>query len=359
MNAQRTRAGRHPLNVDAEVGHRLIEVKVGASAVRSIRMGFMQLVYALEQRPNSVGFLVLADTKVTKARLQQEWSRAVAVLRSDLRDRLVLCIGEGDHFIGFPHDPDAETQRILAGEVAAQRPQASLGLARTDASFVVSKVLFNRWLKGDGAVTNKDLARACGCSYPTVAGVLEGMGDLLETRSDRKIQLRWFPKDEFAFLEAVSSRARATVRFADRSGQPRSVESHLRRLEKLNPPGLAIGGVLGAKHYFPDLDLVGAPRLDLSLHSPGRHMDLGIVTKLDPALKPVEDPLEPASLAVHAVRHADPLFAPRDGGLAWADPVECFLDLHEARLGMQARQFLNHLKLKAKARMAATELLQR
>jgi hypothetical protein len=109
---------------------------------------------------------------------------------------------------------------------------------------------------------------------------------------------------------------------------------------KLNSPGLAIGGVLGAKHYFPDLDLVGTPRLDLSLHGPGKHMNLQFVERLDPALKRVADPLVPANVVVHAVSHADPSFAPRDGGLAWADPVECLFDLHEARLDAQASQLL-------------------
>ena len=188
------------------------------------------------------------------------------------------------------------------------------------------------------------LARTAGCSYPTVARALRPLGSLLERSSDRRVALRWFPKDEFARLLANADRARSTVRFLDQSGQPRSAESQLRRLEKLNPPGLAIGGVLGAKHYFFDLDLVGTPRLDLSLHCPGQRMNLDFIEKLDPALKRVSDPLQPASLVVHAIRHADALFTPRDGGLAWADPVECLLDLHEARLEMQASQFLEALQ---------------
>jgi hypothetical protein len=145
---------------------------------------------------------------------------------------------------------------------------------------------------------------------------------------------------------ANADRARSTVRYTDRSGQTRSLESHVRRLEKLSPPNVAIGGVLGAKHYLPSLDLVGTPRLDLSLHCSTQQMDLSFVTQLDPALKQIEDPLEPAILIVHAVRHAESLFTPRDGGLAWADPVECLLDLHEAQLEMQATQFLEALKMK-------------
>jgi hypothetical protein len=86
--------------------------------------------------------------------------------------------------------------------------------------------------------------------------------------------------------------------------------------------------------------LVGSPRLDLSLHCPGKHLNLDFMKAIDPALKPVTDPLQPATVVVHAVRHADPLFAPREGGLDWADPVECLLDLHEARLESQALEFL-------------------
>lgn len=134
------------------------------------------------------------------------------------------------------------------------------------------------------------------------------------------------------------------VIIAKQFGQPRSADLHLRRLEKLNPPGLAIGGVLGAKHYFPDLDLAGTPRLDLSLHSPGRQLNLEFIEQLDPALKRVEDPLAPANVVMHAVRHADPLFAGREGGLAWADPLECLFDLYEARLDQQAAQFLEALQ---------------
>jgi len=75
-------------------------------------------------------------------------------------------------------------------------------------------------------------------------------------------------------------------------------------------------------------------------------MDLDFIEKLDPALKRVSDPLQPASLVVHAIHHADALFTPRNGGLAWADPVECLLDMHEARLDMQAAQFLEALQKK-------------
>jgi hypothetical protein len=204
--------------------------------------------------------------------------------------------------------------------------------------------LLLEWLKGDKPITAEYLTRSSGYSYPTVAKVLQSLGSLVERQSDRRVSLRWFPKDEFARMLATSDRARSVVRFTDRSGQPRPFESHLRRLEKLDPPRVAIGGVLGAKHYVPDLDLVGIPRLDISLHCPGQQMDLWFIDELDPALKRVSDPLEPASLVVHAVRHENPYFEARENGLSWADPVECLMDLNEARLEKQAVQFLDALQ---------------
>ena len=336
--------GQVVFRVDAEVGNRLIEVKVGVTDLRNVRMGLLHLAYVLGQRPGFEGFLVLPNAKVTRKRLEEEWQLAASVLRPDLLDLLSLCISDGDHFVGIPRDPDLETQRILSKVAARERPHASSRLARSHASFVLLKILLLEWFKGGEPITAESLTRSSGYTYPTIADVLKNLGSLIERQSDRRVSLRWFPKDEFARLLADSHRARSTVRFTDRSGQPRPFESYIRRLEKLNPRGLAIGGVLGAKHYDPDLYLIGVPRLDISLHCPDHQMDLAFIEKLDPALKRVTDPLEPASVVVHAVRHKSPFFETREGGLCWADQVECLLDLYEARLEKQAGQFLETLQ---------------
>ena len=341
------RSRRHR-EVDARVGHDLIEVKFGVDALRTLRTSLMQVAYPLGEDPAARGFVVLADSPITAERLREEWSRAAAILRRGVLGRLSICLFANGRFTGIPHDPDAATQRTLAKVVAAER--AKTGGSRTDYAFVVTKILLHHWLAGGEPVTTEWLARTAGCSYPSVARVLVSLGSLIERTSDRRVRLRWFRREAFARLLAWADRARSTVRFANRSGQPRSTDFHLRRLEQLNLLGLAIGGVLGAKHLFPELDLVGTPRLDLSLHCPDRPLDLGFVTRLDPALERVTDPLAPADLVVHALRHADPLFTPRAGGLAWADPVECLLDLHEAHLETPAIQFLDHLQTKAKAR---------
>ena len=353
-NNQAKRPQRH-LEVDARVGNALIEVKFGVDSLRTIRTSLMQVAYPLSEDPACEGYVVLVDSPITMERLRDEWHRAATILRANVLTRLSICLQSEGRFIGIPRDPNEETQRILAEVVETERGKMST--ARTDYSFVVQKLLLHRWLTSGEPVTSEWLARTAGCSYPAVARALLPLGSLLERRSDRRVILRWFPKEEFARLLAVADRARSTARFADHSGQPRSAESHLRRLEKLNPPGLAIGGVWGAKHYYPDLDLVGTPRLDLSLHSPGKRLNLDFIERLDPALRPVEDPLAPANVVVHAVRQADAQFTPRDGGLAWADPLECLFDLREARLEMQAAQFLAHLQTHAKAQTVVRKLL--
>lgn len=328
--------------VDARVGNDLVEVKFGVDAIRTLRTSLMQVAYPVSEDPALHGYVVLVNSAIAVERVGEEWRRTWSVLRPEVQERLTICLMSDDHITGIPRDPTPEKQRMLAEVVEFERGKA--GGNRTDYAFVILKLLIHQWLTSGKSVTAEWLARTAGCHYPAVARAIRPLGGLVERASNRSVGLRWFPEHEFARMVAISDRARSTVRFCDDSSQPRSAESQLRRLEKLAPAGLAIGGVFGAKHIFPELDIVGSPRLDLSQHCPGKHMDLDFIKALDPALKRVTDPLQPATLVVHAVRHDDPLFTPREGGLAWADPVECLLDLHEARLEIQAAQFLDHMK---------------
>jgi hypothetical protein len=329
------------IGLDGNLQNRLLEVKVGVSALRSVRVGLMQLAYALSERPEFEGILVLPDVSVTLERLREEWRRVSSVLRPEVLNRLSICIGESGHVIGIPRDPDPKTKQAIVDLIATVRPQATLSLSRPDYSFVVMELLVQQWLLGQGPVTTKWLMEAAGCSYPTVAAVLLRFGHCLVRHSDRRVELRAFPMEEWAGLVAVSEKARGTLRYADRSGQPRSTESLLRRLQNLNRKDIAVGGVIGAKHYDPYLDIIGSSRLDLSLHCPSEIADLSFIERLDPGLARTEKRDEPASIVVHLLRRADPLFQIGKEGLAWADPVECLCDLHEARLEPQAREFLN------------------
>jgi hypothetical protein len=331
---------------DIRIGNRIVHVKSGVAALRSVRLGLIHLAYALADDRHLKGVLVLTDTSITRRRLGEEWQQALSVLRPDVAERLALIVSKDGNLTGFPRDPDAQTRTAILEATGGEQPRIQHPRIRLNASFIVAKVLMLQWLTDGRPMTVRWLSRVTGFSYPSVAHVLKELGSLIERRSDRRFRLRYFPKEEFTRLLSVAPRARATVRFADRSGQSRTIEAHIRRLEKLNPSGVAIGGAAGAKYYSPDLDIVGVPRLDLSLHSPLTRPDLSFIERLDPALKRVTDSQEPATIAVHLLSQADPFYAPRKGGLSWADPMECLMDLAEAGLQKQAAQFLEVLMRK-------------
>ena len=211
----------------------------------------------------------------------------------------------------------------------------------SEAYHEILRILVHQWLLGKGPVAVSSLMEISGTSHPTVARSLARFDGFLKRNSDRSVELRCFPRDDWARLLAVSDEVRGTVRFADRSGQPRSPESLLRRLLQLKRNDIAVGGVLGARHYQPSLDLIGIPRLDLSIHSGRKTADFSFVQRLDPGLERTVRRDESPALVVHTIRRAESLFQPGENGLPWADPVECLLDLHEAHLESQALEFLN------------------
>ena len=54
----------------------------------------------------------------------------------------------------------------------------------------------------------------------------------------------------------------------------------------------------------------------------------------------------PTSFVVHFIRREKSFFSTNPDGIAWADPVECLLDLHEMHFESQALEFLNFLQTK-------------
>ncbi len=315
-----------------------VEVKPRTHSFRNVRASLLELAYRLADEPESRGLLVLANSRITEERLKNELHRVKKTLRPDVIRRLAVVIEQNHGYVGIPPDLGDDFRvwldDLVRKETRAGKPRQSY--------FAVLEVLLHQWLLGKGPMTTDWIMKTIGCSYPTVAGALRRLDHALIRHSDRRVELRHFPREDWARLVAMSDETRSTTRFADRSGQKRSPEALLRRLTTLTRADLAVGGVVGARHYHPDLDLVGTPRLDLSLHCPAKRVDWRFVERLDPALEKTERRDEPAALAVHLVRREVSLFQPGKGGLQWADPVECLLDLHEARLDAQAKEFLHH-----------------
>lgn len=341
--ATANRSQRHS-EVDAEIGDALIEVKMGVDSRRTLSGALMQLAYHLGDRPGFRGYLVVVDSSITLPSLHDEWQRAAHVLRPEIQRRLNVCLLKSDQFLGVPSNPDADTQRLLSQVVEQERSKMSAHRSprNSEPFYDILRILINQWIKRAGPLTSRWLAEAAGCTYPTVASALEKLEKYLIRHSDRRVELKAFPKDEWFRLVANADKVRQTLRFADRSGQPRSVESLVSRLQKHRPDGVAFAGVLGARRIFPAIDLIGTPRLDLTLHCRTRQPDIGFLRQLDPALKPAERD-EPARLVIHLLKTPHTFFETDPDSILWADPVECLLDLHEMRLESQALEFLQAL----------------
>lgn len=317
------------------------------AATRVLRAELMAIATAVARDPRRTGTLRLVRPRISEERLEEEWRAAAQALRPAVLSRLSLQVVLPDgrsRMFGVLRGTPPE----VCASSGAPRP-GRVRLPSRDLSFVVEKLLVWAWLTRRGPLTRKWLGRTAGCTYPTVAAVVKRLGSALHRHPDRRIELKNVPREEWGRLFALSGEARSVMRFTDRSGQPSSAAALLQRLGRLAPRGVAVGGVAAARWYDAELDLVGLPRVDLSIHAPERDADIGFVGRLDPALKPVTDPGDPAQLVLHFVRHEDPLFTPNPGGLPWADPVECLLDLHEARLEGQALEFLDALTPKGGA----------
>jgi len=327
---------------DAVMGDTVYKILVETKDARRLRTTIMDLsrvVCSSEQYQQAV--LVLEEPGIRESRLLDEWNGAASVIRPEIFSRLSAVIRQSGKWIGIPRAPTASEEPLLEEILQHQLSQRPAGASRSsEAHYEILRILIHQWLLGRGPLAIGLLMEISGASHPTVSRSLERLEHYLKRHSDRSVELRIFPRDEWAKLVAVSDDVRATVRFVDRSGQARSAESLLRRLRSLGRQDLAIAGVWGAKHYQPSFDLIGNPRLDLSIHSARQAVDLSFVKRLDPALEIATRRDDSPTLVIHTIRRAQSLFQSSENDLPWADPVECLLDLHEARLESQALAFL-------------------
>ncbi len=317
----------------------VVEIKSRVHSFRNLRASLLQMAYWLAQEPTHRALLVLVSSRITDARLKAERALAAQTLKPEIFRRLTIVVERDSAFRGVPEDLGAGFHEWLSKLVRKETGERGPRLSAED----VLVVMLHQWLLRKGLMTTEWIKQTVGCSYPTVAGTLRRLGNMVERSSDRRVKLSGFPAEELDRLVANARAWRPTLRYADRSGQRRSPESLLRRAAKLGRSDLAVGGVIGARHYHPDLDLRGTPRLDLAVHSPEGRADLSFVEQLDPALERTDPRDGSVALAVHLVRRREPLFQPGEDGIAWVDPLGCLLDLYDARLEAQAREFRDFL----------------
>ena len=343
---------------DAVLGDWIFEVKRRTRDIRSLREAFQQIAQVAASDHRRFGILILDEPAVTSDRIRDEWEHFTRILEYDLKQRLGVVGTIGGFGIDWlAGEPPVE---FMAGNwrdtvhQIIHREEKVHPKPRTAAFPDVVRTLLVHWIRRHPPVALKQLMAETGYSYPTIATALEKLGSSLVRGSNRSVGLEFFPHDAWVKLLADTENFRFTQRFIA-SGRPRTPEAMVSRLGELGRKDIAVGGVLGARHWYPGLDLSGTPRLDLTVNFampslrewpvPDSTPPDDFIRRLDPALRPASRD-EPANLVVHVLLTPETFFESA-GDTVWANEAECLLDLQEARLEAQANEFLNHFKSKS------------
>ena len=332
-------------------GDVLVEVK-RTNNVRDIRDGLLTLAYLLADEPTSTTALLCVLTtqsRLSPTRLNDEADRFLSVLRPNLADRVRLIrIQEAESGVKLPYAVEPEFLSSHAVEpgflswlkdVVARETTGVRATRQT-----VTSALALSWLRGAEPMTVRSLQVLCGASYPTVANAVAKFNDsdLLEPRTDRRLLVRYIPVALWMKIAEQHAGSRKLHRFIDPTDQTKSPETLSAMLFKLQQQGLAakvaVGGVLGARHYFSDLDITASPRLDLSLYGAG---GLDFVRRLDAALEETEDARAKAALVVHDTSEPVQFIDHLNG--TWASELECCADLLEIGLTREAHEMMTAL----------------
>ncbi|PYT06384.1 MAG: hypothetical protein DMF60_09525 [Acidobacteria bacterium] len=326
-----------------------MNLKLRFQGVRDLHAAAVHLAQVLDERPElQQACLAVQIPRISRQRLQKEWKSVKSVLRPNIASRLVLISVGGERPWADPAEPGLEK---LAARLHAQvrGPEQRIPAARpaiTAKFFEIFKILLNRRLRRRGALRIGEIIGQSGSSYPTVAEVVDHLIETRELvrRASRSVELVDFPRQTWSEILALSRSLRKPICFADASGRSPDLLPLLRRIGAKAPSGLAVGGVLAARHWDARFDLHGLPRLHLSIHAPQRVFDTGVIERADPALRIVGSKSDRIVLALHPLLRKETLFeASSRGPLPVVDPVETLLDLHELGLQAQAEELIERL----------------
>jgi hypothetical protein len=296
------------------------------------------------------GCLVLRISSLSLDRVQHEWAKIKETLHPTAAHRMSLvAIVQEDVWV----EPDeeffhriAKVFQIKKGETFNAAPSI-VKLPSKQKHLEILKVLIYRWLLRQESIPIGKLAEQVGCAYSTVKEALDKLQQrqCIVRHVNRSVELTKFPISSWNELLALSGNMKGSFRYRDISGEKTDPEQLLKRLERMKPSGVALSGVVAARHWHPEFDLHGTPRLDLLLHATENAINLGFVKKLDPALRLIEGYDESPDLVVRVLQRANPLFTlASDSSLPFADPVETTLDLYDLGLTAQAGQLLTHFR---------------
>ena len=340
------------------------------TAVRDVRMHILQAAMWLQLNKNDRACVVFGGKRLTSRRMSDEVWHMIRVLSDGIVPRLgigELVSGRVHRILPNPNwgnDPlsawrnsdfQSHAERLLSKRAVVEGIYKN---KKPDARFVILQLLLHEHLGGNidnhylrlQGLTNT-LAEVSGYSHVTVARILSDIKEYVKTL-DRQMPISLSKPDLIVReLMALAPKRRGTQLFTDRSGLPRSMKLLYNNFKKLNRSDLAIGGIIGAKHYAPDLDISGTPRFDITVHCENGLGSVDFIHDIDPGLQSCEHEEVPV-LAVHFLQRHKPLFEidVRQNGVLIADRVECLLDLDEIGISGLTSDYLMQLRAQSASR---------
>lgn len=339
----------------SEDGSRVVEIlDQGPTQIRELRSRLAGLGTHLARNHRvAEACLLLRVERLTEERLRNEWNDLIAILRPAIARRLALIAVGPDLQVCLPkRTPELGALADAAGEIL--EPPVRPGGSTLPKYYDILQVLLIRWLLGQGPISRKELGEVTGCTYPTIAKAVRRLPQhVLRLHSNRSLDFTDFPLRAWDELRVRSGSERGTLWFMDGTGRDADPQWLLKRLQRMKPPHVALGGVLAGEHWDPHFNLIGIPRLDISIHA-AHGCDLSFLRALDPALQPARPGEVGPVLVIHPIRRPVSLFAedPK-GGLPFADPIETLLDVCEMRYAEQADEMVEHFRRQRDAAIAA------
>ncbi len=338
--------GSFKRTADAIAGPLIFEYRQQIRDLRMLQGAIMGIAQVLQDNPERKAVLIIDETRISSSRMKGEWQSYEELFRRSIIERLTIAVFEEDLLSRVHGELNPEERQLVEAVRSKLSSEHPLQKQRSPDSFLdIFRVLLVHWFRCSGPIQVKELCQETGFSYPTVANGLEKIDRNLKRHSDRSVELREFPREIWRKLLADSKTLRAPLALV--AQKPRPTEILLENLEGYSKLEVGLGGIIGARHYLPGIDLVGTHRLDLTLRNTSDERIQRLVRRLDPALKPAEADQAP-QVVIHRIFRPKTFFQETPAGKA-ADEVECLLDLHEAHLDPQANELLEHLIRRVRA----------
>lgn len=312
------------------------------NSARDVREGMTTLAYAMANSPpHWRGVCVVVTAKLSRSRLEEEIESFRSVLHPDIARRVGLLSEHGDGVIeGATANTSQGLLETIQAAIARDQATSSARVTRQQ----VKAALVERRLWGLPALTMADVRRQMGASHQTIAAAIDDLKKLrlVDDLVDGPVVLRQVQDWMLIKLAAEHADARKSVVFSDPAGHARAPAAMAERLKGLVEGGRAfnavIGGVIGAAHYYPALDITAAPRLDICLFSADtrfvRSLDAGLVEAGRGAGR------KPA-LVLHIQRDSRP--PEMAANPMMAGRLDCLADLLDIGLEAEANEFAQAL----------------